>query len=95
MAPLDLTAIFLIGFSFNIRKFKWLYTCIFNTKLVQKSGEGREEKGVEITPMKDITKLSDVTPEDKKRWLSIGYQEIADGHVALLLMAGGQVLQFQ
>lgn len=45
--------------------------------------------------MKDITKLTDVTPEDKKRWLSIGYQEIAEGHVALLLMAGGQVQQIK
>jgi UDP-N-acetylglucosamine pyrophosphorylase len=68
---------------------------LFNPKIVQKSGEGREEKGVEIKPMKDITKLTDVTPEDKKRWLSIGYQEIAEGHVALLLMAGGQVQQIK
>jgi UDP-N-acetylglucosamine/UDP-N-acetylgalactosamine diphosphorylase len=62
----------------------------FSFNILQKSGEGREEKGVEIKPMKDITKLTDVTPEDKKRWLSLGYQEIAEGHVALLLMAGGQ-----
>jgi UDP-N-acetylglucosamine/UDP-N-acetylgalactosamine diphosphorylase len=60
--------------------------------LVTKSqGEGREPPGVEIRPMiNEIVKQSQITDEDRKRWLALGYNEIANGHVALLLMAGGQ-----
>jgi UDP-N-acetylglucosamine/UDP-N-acetylgalactosamine diphosphorylase len=59
--------------------------------VAKSQGENREPAGVEIRPMVDeIVKQSQITDEDRKRWLAIGYNEIASGHVALILMAGGQ-----
>jgi UDP-N-acetylglucosamine/UDP-N-acetylgalactosamine diphosphorylase len=53
--------------------------------------ETRDLSDVEIRPMIDeIVKQSQITDDDRKRWLALGFNEIANGHVALLLMAGGQ-----
>lgn len=37
-------------------------------------------------------KLKDCSTEDKQRWNSIAYEALRKGEVAILLMAGGQVL---
>jgi UDP-N-acetylglucosamine pyrophosphorylase len=44
-----------------------------------------------VEPFPSVVHRSDVSQQDKERWNSIGYTEIASGRVAVLILAGGQV----
>lgn len=44
-----------------------------------------------VEPFPSTVHHSDITESDRERWRQIGFEQIAAGHVAVLILAGGQV----
>ena len=47
---------------------------------------------VEPVPESSVSKVEDRSPEDKERWWKKGLKAISEGKLAVVLLAGGQVL---
>jgi UDP-N-acetylglucosamine/UDP-N-acetylgalactosamine diphosphorylase len=47
---------------------------------------------VEPVPESSVSTVEDRTPEDKQRWWKRGLKAISEGKLAVVLLAGGQVL---
>lgn len=47
---------------------------------------------VEPVPESSVSAVDDRTPEDKERWWRRGLRAISEGKLAVVLLAGGQVL---
>lgn len=47
---------------------------------------------VEPVPESSVSTVDDRTPEDKERWWRRGLRAISEGKLAVVLLAGGQVL---
>jgi UDP-N-acetylglucosamine/UDP-N-acetylgalactosamine diphosphorylase len=47
---------------------------------------------VEPVPESSVSKVEERLPEDKERWWKKGLKAISEGKLAVVLLAGGQVL---
>jgi UDP-N-acetylglucosamine/UDP-N-acetylgalactosamine diphosphorylase len=48
---------------------------------------------VEPVPESNVSKVEDRSAEDKERWWKKGLKAISEGKLAVVLLAGGQVLR--
>jgi UDP-N-acetylglucosamine/UDP-N-acetylgalactosamine diphosphorylase len=47
---------------------------------------------VEPVPESSVSRVEDRSPEDKERWWKKGLRAISEGKLAVVLLAGGQVI---
>ena len=47
---------------------------------------------IEPVPESSVSRVEDRSPEDKERWWKKGLRAISEGKLAVVLLAGGQVI---
>jgi UDP-N-acetylglucosamine pyrophosphorylase len=61
-----------------------------NADVALSSQGGVGQNSARIEPLQASVKIAEAKPEERARWEELGYQKIAEGKVATLVVAGGQ-----